>query len=92
MTNPTLPLFPIETAPEGRLVLVWCPTINSGLGSWEVLMVFHGGDPIHQSGRSFWTNGGPNGGSDLNFDRSEEPTHWTYLPTGPDGKPVERAA
>lgn len=75
--------MPIATAPEGDLVLCYCPAAHSGIPSCEVLMVFHGGDQIHQSGRSYWTNGGPNGGSDLNFDADEEPTHWRALPAPP---------
>lgn len=77
MTEPQ----PIETAPEGELVLCFCPKAHRGLDSWEVLMVFHGNSgAIHRSGRSYWTNGGPNGGDDVNFDPDEEPTHWLPLP------------
>lgn len=70
----------IETAPEGDLVLCWCPKAHRGLPSCEVLMVYHGGDPVHASGRSYWTNGGPNGGEDVDFAPGEEPTHWQPLP------------
>jgi len=71
---------PIETALEGDLVLCWCPKAHRGLPSCEVLMVYHGGDPVHASGRSYWTNGGPNGGEDIDFAPGEEPTHWQPLP------------
>lgn len=76
--------FSIETAPEAEMLLLWCPAAHRGLPSCEALMVFHKPhDPVHASGRSYWTNGGPNGGSDIDFAPGEEPTHWTHMLRGP---------
>lgn len=79
---------PIGTCPESEMVLLFCPEANRGLDSCEVAMVFHKNpgdplDPFHESGRSYWTNGGPNAGSDLDFPRGQEPTHWMPLPKPP---------
>lgn len=74
----------IDTAPEGEMVLCYCPKAHRGQPSCEVLMVYHGDhDPQHASGRSYWTNGGPNGGDDMDFEEGEEPTHWRPLPDFP---------
>ncbi len=63
---------PIETAPEFVPILIWCPKINRGLDSCEVAILVEG---------SWWTNGGPNGGSDMDFEVS--PTHWMPIPAPP---------
>jgi hypothetical protein len=74
---------PIETAPEGEPVLCFCPKAHRGLDSCEVLVIVHGGDDFHKSGRSYWTNGGPNAGDDMDFPQDQEPTHWMPLPEPP---------
>lgn len=64
-------------------MLMYCPAAHRGTPSCEVLMLFRGHDQIHESGFSYWTNGGPNAGDDLNFATGEEPTHWMPLPSQP---------
>ena len=66
----------IETAPEGEPIIVWVPGANRGIDSAEVVIIVP--DP---GGISFWTNGGPNGGSDMYFDK--QPTYWMPLPPPP---------
>jgi hypothetical protein len=73
---------PIETAPEGKPILVWVPGINSGLDSAEVVIILWSADDPSGRGYSIWTNGGPNGGSDMDFEHS--PTHWMPLPKPPE--------
>lgn len=69
----------ISTVPDSAVipVLVWVPRTNRGLDSAEVAIVCHEIDGT----LCFYTNGGPNGGSDLYFE--DEPTHWMPLPEGP---------
>jgi len=67
---------PIETAPEHEPILVWVPEENRGWDSAEVVIIYR-----TETGMSFWTNGGSNGGSDVYF--RKEPTHWQPLPAPP---------
>lgn len=73
---------PIETAPEGEPILVFVPRAHRGLDSCEVVVVCRLDDEM-----TFWTNGGPNGGSDFHFGASahagDSPTHWMRLPLPP---------
>lgn len=70
---------PIDTAPECEMLLFRAPTLDRGLPGCEVLMIFHNRE--HPDiGRTYWTNGGPNGGCDFNFEKGEEPDGWQYLP------------
>ena len=78
---------PIETVPDDSTtpVLVWCPKAHRGTPSCEVvIIVLVPPNETHPRGHSFWTNGGPNAGSDLDFDADEYPTHWMPLPEPPD--------
>jgi hypothetical protein len=71
---------PIETVPEGEMVIVWAENLNRGLPSAEVVMVFKDGpDP---GDWAYWTNGGPNAGDDLHFD--PPPTRWSPVNPPPD--------
>jgi len=81
--------LPIETAPECEPILVWVPKANRGLDSAEVVILIY--DALDPSGRgySIWTNGGPNGGSDLDFDHN--PTHWMPLPAPPPPPPPKHS-
>lgn len=72
---------PMETAPEHEPILVWVPEINRGLDSAEVVILLRADDDPSGRGYSLWTNGGPNGGGDLDFERA--PTHWMPLPDPP---------
>jgi hypothetical protein len=65
---------PMSTAPEHEPILVWVPGVNSGLDSAEVVIIIRDADDPSGRGYSMWTNGGPNGGSDV--DLEHEPTHW----------------
>lgn len=67
---------PIESAPEAEPILVFCPKAHRGLDSCEVVVIVH-----IEGVRSYWTNGGPNGGGD--FEISPAPTHWMPLPNPP---------
>ena len=67
---------PIETAPEHDPILVWCPKINRGGDSAEVVILYRDDGEM-----CFWTNGGGNAGGDLYFDPL--PTHWMPLPEPP---------
>lgn len=66
-----------KTAPDHEPILVWVPGINRGLDSAEVVIIVRNLDDPSGRGYSLWTNGGPNGGSDLDFEY--EPTHWAPL-------------
>lgn len=70
---------PISTIPLWEMVLVYCPKVNRGTPGCEVLM--RGG---WDKDSGWWTNGGPNGGSDLDFFQGEEPTAWMPLPSFPE--------
>lgn len=63
---------PIETIPEGIPVLVWADRLHRGLASAEVVVAVRNGSAI-----SYWTNGGPNAGSDIDFD--PPPSLWAPL-------------
>ena len=71
----------IETAPEHIPILVWVPKINRGLDSAEVVILLRDEHDPSGRGYSLWTNGGPNGGSDMDFEAA--PTHWMPLPKPP---------
>lgn len=77
---------PMSTAPEHDPILVWVPEINRGGDSIEVVIIIRDDPdgPADPSGRgySIWSNGGPNGGIDLDFER--DPTHWAPMPDGPE--------
>lgn len=72
---------PIETAPEHVPILVWVPSINRGHDSAEVVIIIRSADDPSGRGYSMWTNGGPNGGVDVDFEH--DPTHWMPVPAGP---------
>lgn len=72
---------PIETAPEHEPILVWVPGVNRGLDSAEVVIILRSEHDPSGRGYSIWTNGGPNGGSDMDF--KHNPTHWMPLPEPP---------
>lgn len=59
-------------------VLIWVPGAHRGIDSAEVAVACCGDD-----GLSWWTNGGPNGGSDYYFEHA--PTNWRPLPAPPEG-------
>lgn len=63
---------PIETSPEFVPILIWVPEVNRGRDSAEVVIRVE---------NSWWTNGGPNAGADLDFEKP--PTHWMPLPKPP---------
>lgn len=68
---------PIETAPDSEPILVNAPGADRGRDSCEVVVVVRTDGEIY-----YWTNGGPNGGSDLFF-KYGLPTHWMPLPPPP---------
>jgi hypothetical protein len=81
---------PISTVPDDSVIpiLVFCPGANRGLDSCEVVIVV-----IMDDGElSFWTNGGPNGGEDLWFEKGREPTLWMPLPDPPSGLSYKRGS
>lgn len=65
---------PIETAPkdDGVPVLLWLPTVNRGSSGIECAQRWCG---------EWWTNGGPNAGSEI--PECNEATHWMELPSPP---------
>lgn len=57
---------------EGKCVLILIPDVDRGLPGCEVASWW---------GDCWWTNGGPNAGSDM--DEWSHATHWTDLPEFP---------
>lgn len=78
---------PIETAPDGEMVLLSIPDANRGNWGCEVGMMLRNPEDPTGRGYSLWSNGGPNGGSDLHFDAMLPPTHWMPLPAPPNPAP-----
>lgn len=66
---------PIETVPDDRYVLLFCPDTPSWNGNMDVGKWF--GD---KENGCFWSCGGPNGGLELD---GIEFSHWMDLPAPP---------
>ena len=77
MSNPMWRLID-ENTPEGTPILVNAPKAHRGRDSCEVVVLHRDDGYI-----TFWTNGGPNGGSDFLFQDDEMPTHWQPIPELP---------
>jgi len=71
---------PIETLPMGEHVLLWFPKGERGVGGMECATVFVEDDGFGKIWY-FWTEGGPNSGSD--WSAPEAPTRWMRLPPPP---------
>lgn len=70
---------PIDSdTPEGEPILVNAPKSNRGHDSCEVVVICR----MPDGAITYWTNGGPNGGSDMYLEEGQ-PTHWMPLPEQP---------
>jgi hypothetical protein len=75
---------PSETLPEGEVVALWLEEGERGNGGMVVAMVFFGADDDPDRW-TYWTHGGPNGGSDVDMPHGEKPTKWMkILPPKPE--------
>lgn len=62
---------------DGEPVLIFLPQGNRGLEGYEVAQWWSGKDDPSGKGGCWWTNGGPNGGADM--DEWIAATHWMPL-------------
>lgn len=72
---------PIATAPEGKHILLYWEHGERGNGGIEAGTIYRLDDGTWDT--CYWTHGGPNAGSDIEFPNGECPSRWQPLPDPP---------